>query len=103
MENRRIFTEDGYDLVIAIKQREEPRLVDRFQAVWMQRCMNPCNLPMGDVYRILSDFACENFTKADWHQYGELTKNHFTVKSNMKREELITILLTVIVLMRMVD
>jgi pantothenate kinase len=103
MENKRAFTDDGYDLAIAIKQREEPRLIDRFQAFWKKRCMNPEYLSSFDVYCILFNFAYENFARADWYQYSRLIRSHLTEKDSISRDELSDILLTVIDLMKMVD
>lgn len=106
MKQKRIFNpagfiSDGWELVIAIKQREEENLVDRFQEYWKIRCENKDFIPLSDVLRLISSFAAENFQRTDWIVFNENMRRHYGWNESMSISDLIKIYLVTVELMKM--
>jgi hypothetical protein len=100
---KRLFVDDGWDLVHAIKQREENSLLDRFQMYWKERCDNETFLSMNHVLSILMEFAINNFKREDWFQHKEYFRFHRIIEDNetISVLELINAYLVAIDLMQM--
>lgn len=84
MREERKFLDDGRDLVIAIKQREEILLIDRFQKYWKERCNNEQFLLQTEVLSVLMYFAKDNFTSSDWYKFNEYFRLHNIFKNGKK-------------------
>lgn len=102
MPQNRTFTDDGYDLVMAVKQGPKPALLDRFQEYWMARCANPAYLDTCDVLKVLTMFAADNFAKYDWQDFSERLRNTFYIRGRIDAKTVSELILTVIYNFRMV-
>jgi len=97
--------EDELKLVLAVKQREEETLRERFQVFWQERCGNLGFLPEYELYRILSNFALNKFERAERSYILEEIKRltFWDTCKSFRLEEINDLILSAIFSMRLYE